>query len=109
MRYILDADDDEIIVKLPELPARVYAATYVYKSHTAVHRTLLSSAIGVSFICYTIGLCKEKNLRLICPGCPQFQKEDLHKGVNLLHNRDLQSIPAYLVVCAGLLSFDRCA
>lgn len=29
MRYILDGDDDDdIIVKLPELPARVYAAMY---------------------------------------------------------------------------------
>lgn len=52
---------------------------YVYKSHTAVESNLLLSALGVSSICYTFWLCNEKNLRLICPGCPQLRKEDPQK------------------------------
>lgn len=61
---------------------------YVYKSHTAVDSNLLLSVLGVSSTCYTFWLCKEKNLRLICPDCPQLQKEDLQNGFSSSETHD---------------------
>ena len=70
-----DADDDDVI-KLSGLPGRGTLCGYEYRSHTAADSTLLSEALGVFSIYYTFWLYKESDLRLICPGRSQLQKED---------------------------------
>ena len=77
-----DDDDDDVFKKHSGLSGWGvrYAATNT-KTHTDVDSTLLSPALGVSSIYYTIWLSRESSLRLNCLGCSLLQKKDLQVKV----------------------------
>ena len=77
------------------VPGRGTLCGYEYKSHIAVDSTLLLSALGVSSIYYTFWLSRESNLRLICPGRSQLQKEDLQVVAILLNVRYVCYVQAW--------------
>ena len=70
-----------ILIKLPGLPAMrlQLKITHCLRQHLAV--------VGVSSIYYTFWLSRESNLRLICPGRSQLQRETTE-----LLCRDVQEI-----------------
>ncbi len=95
--FVANSVNDDDFIKLSSLPGRGTLCGYEYKSYTAADRTLLLATLEVLSIYYTSWLSKASDLRLICPGRPQLQKEDLsvdfsssgthYPLLNLLHSR----------------------